>query len=398
MRRSVLSFSSMIYMAISATALLAAASTAWGASGEIDLDRVEDGTLYFRTADGKAVPKPVKTDLHDLKYLGPLRDPAGRSPASFNGGETPSPSQTYFLFSGRPCKDCLQDSNIYAIRASGGKPFSFVYPGKIVDTKTGAPVLESRAFFGRCIYRNPNPTYVVFQKERVDRRNGLQPSVFIATPGEDHLSERLIERNLPRIQDTLKLVKAKVCQEIDGRNRNALRKPLDLILRHGGDNDKDTDDSEGESEADSKRAETGNERSESGSDANAPADDDGKGAESPAPSGATASSDELVDEISSGAAAPRDRNKASATAKRAHAKARKPAKAQKPGKVAKAAKPSSKKAASSARSSARSSGKAARAGKKNATKGKVAAKRGQAGKRSPASSPATRRSRDADRE
>src|SRR5207237_324916 len=40
------------------------------------------------------------------------------------------------------------------------------------------------------------------------------------------------------------LVKAKVCQEIEGRNRNTLRKPLDLILRHGSESSGDSSDDE----------------------------------------------------------------------------------------------------------------------------------------------------------
>jgi hypothetical protein len=221
--------------------LLLASGPALAAGGVIEFDRIEENTLYFKASEGKSSLKPVKTELYDLKYLGPLRNPAAL------GTDTESsPGESYFMFSGRPCKNCLHDSGIYAIRATGGKPSAFVYPGKIIDSKSRSVVLESRAFFGRCLARKSEPAYVVFQKERIDRRHGMQSSVFIATPGEDHMDERLIERHLPRLQDTLRLVKTKACREIEGRHRQTLRKPLDLNLRRGTDSDDADDDDDNE--------------------------------------------------------------------------------------------------------------------------------------------------------
>lgn len=198
---------------------------------EIDFDRFEDTTLYFKTSNGSNPPKPLKTELYDLKYLGTLKPPA----------DDPS-VPPYFLFSGKGCKDCLQDMGIYAIRPFGGKPVGYVYPGRILESRSRATVLESRAFFGRCLPRQRDPVYVVFQRERVDRRGGMQSSVLIAEPGSDHMDERLLERHLPRVQDTLRLVKAKSCHEIDGRNRLTLKRPLDLNARHTIDADADDDD------------------------------------------------------------------------------------------------------------------------------------------------------------
>lgn len=214
--------------------LLLGSGIALGVSSEIEFDRIEENTLYFKASGGQSTPQPFKTELYDLKYLGPLR-----GPAQVGGENQASASAPYFMFSGRPCKDCLHDSGIYAIRATGGKPTAYVYPGKIIDTKSRSVVLESRAFFGRCLPRKSAPAYVVFQKERIDRRSGMQSSVFIATPGEDHMDERLLERHLPRLQDTLQLVKSKACREIEGRHRQTLRKPLDLNLRRGTDSDSD---------------------------------------------------------------------------------------------------------------------------------------------------------------
>jgi len=202
-------------------------------SATVDFDRLEDSTIYFKPANGGPTPKAVKTGLSDLKYFGALR-PAGASDAAN--------SPPYFIFSGRPCKDCLQDIGIYAIRPFGGRPEAYVYPGKILEHKSRALVLESRSFYGKCLAHQNDAVYLVFQKERIDRKNGLQASVLIAEPGADHMEERLIERRLPKLQDTLRLVKSKQCHEIEGRNRIMLSKPLDIRVRHSNDSDSGDED------------------------------------------------------------------------------------------------------------------------------------------------------------
>jgi hypothetical protein len=205
----------------------------------VDFDRLEENIVFFKAPAGATAPKSLKTELYDLKYLGVIR--------SSNDQATASP---YFLFIARPCKNCLQDTGIYAIRPTGGKPTAFVYPGKVYEPKSRALVLESRAFFGHCLSRQSGDQYIVFQKERVDRRKQLQSSVLIAEPGSDHMNERLIERHLPRLQDTVRLVKSKSCHEIDGRNRLMLTRPLDINARHSSDADDDDDDDAKESQAD----------------------------------------------------------------------------------------------------------------------------------------------------
>ncbi|OFZ55785.1 MAG: hypothetical protein A2428_18015 [Bdellovibrionales bacterium RIFOXYC1_FULL_54_43] len=229
---STILISASLFFLLRAVPLIAAAEPVTPVENAIDVDRVEQGTVYFRAPSGAETPRPVKTDLHELRYLGALHDP---------GGSTP-----YFLFTGRPCENCAQSSAVYALRPTTGALAhtltSFVYPGKVLEAKTRAVLLDSRAFFGRCLYREKSDVYVVFQKERVDRRRSLQQSVFIAEPGPEHLDERLLERGLPRLQDTLKLVRAKQCRELDGRNRLMLRKPLDLTPRRGTDRDDDDED------------------------------------------------------------------------------------------------------------------------------------------------------------
>lgn len=223
-------------------ATLSIPSSAW-AKSVLDVDRIENTTIYFKASEGGPTPTPLKTELTDLKYIGPLR------PLDSESGTPP-----YFLFSGRGCKNCQEDGAIYALRANGEKPTAFVHPGRLLDPKSKGLLMESRAFFGRCLWNQKDEVYVVFQKENVDRRHQMQPSVLIATPGGDHLNERLIERHLPRLQDTLRLVKSKVCKEIDGRNRVMNRQKLNLrrseaSLEQADDDEKDREKSTPETDS-----------------------------------------------------------------------------------------------------------------------------------------------------
>jgi hypothetical protein len=201
----------------------------------IEFDRVEEGTLYFRTKTSNpnataaklAPPKPLKSGLFELNYLGDLRPPTGLP---------------YFVFTGKPCLNCMEEQSVYILRPNAfEKPLSFVYPGKIFDPKTRAILLESRAFYGKCLPRHGD-IYVIFQKEKVDRRSHLQTSVLIAEAAPEHLTETLLERHLPQIKTTLQFVKKKTCKEIEGRKRLMLRKPLDLHPKNVNDQDDDEDD------------------------------------------------------------------------------------------------------------------------------------------------------------
>jgi len=179
-----------------------------------DIDRIENSTIFFSSPDQKSQER-LKTSLHELKVLGKL---------------TPQGGNPYFLLSARPCQSCLEDKAIYAVRPQTKKPYAFVHPGKILDPKTKSVLLDSRAFFGKCL-AGKEEVYVVFQKEKVDRRRYLQSSVLIAEVTNDSLVETLLERRLPSLQGVLRHVKSKSCREIEGRNRFMVLKPLDLTPR-----------------------------------------------------------------------------------------------------------------------------------------------------------------------
>jgi hypothetical protein len=198
---------------------------------QVEFDRVEESTVYFKSASGAPLLKPLKTNLYDLSFLGSLRPSRGGLP--------------YFFFSGKPCQNCQVDKEIYSLRPSSEKPVTFVYPGKILDPASKKLLFESRAFFGQCLAHHQD-VYVVFQRELVDRKRQrrLMSSVFIAEPGQDYFQENLIERRLPSLGRTLQLVRSKKCREIDGRNRFMLSKPLDLHPHDNGDSDDPADDSD----------------------------------------------------------------------------------------------------------------------------------------------------------
>lgn len=196
------------------------------------------GTSFFlnTTASGAETQTEIKwPGLFDIQPVGSL----GKFP----------------LVSAKPCKDCAHERALFLLpptspeRSPASSRYTlFVYPGKVTDPKKQQIVLDSRAFFGRCL-ASTDDVYIVFQKERVDKRKGPQSSVYIATPtlssGMIRIEEKLLERKLPNLNHTLKRVKAKQCFEIPGRNRIALKKPLDVPPPPGSSddaNDEDEDD------------------------------------------------------------------------------------------------------------------------------------------------------------
>jgi hypothetical protein len=221
-------------------------SQAFCSSPSVEFDHIEENTVFFKTANGTTPPKPLKTGLFDLKYLGSLSSPE---------------SEPYFVFTGKPCAEkpctekpcatCMEEKAVYILKPQAEKPVGFVYPGKILDPKNKALLHEARAFFGKCM-NHKRDVYVVFQRERIDRRRGLQPSVLVVEPAKEHLHEKLIERRpLPQIKVAEKAVKRKICQEIDVRKREMHMK-VNLHPKQPGDpNDDDDDDDRADADEDS---------------------------------------------------------------------------------------------------------------------------------------------------
>lgn len=186
------------------------------------VERIENGTFYLKTSKGETL-KPFKTDLFDVKLFGILQSPNSKFPGAI-------------LFSANTCENCSPNPSLYLTFGQNGKPTQYVYPGKIIDPKNHATLFEGRAFFGQCIRGRAEDVYLVFQKDRVDRRRSLQPSVLIVQPGLDHLDEKLLERGFPRLDDTLRQVRKKECTEIAGRNRFMTKKTIDLKTKNANPN------------------------------------------------------------------------------------------------------------------------------------------------------------------
>jgi hypothetical protein len=79
----------------------------------------------------------------------------------------------------------------------------------------------------------------------MDRKRGLQRSVYIAEAAPTMLEERLLERGLPSERMVQMKVRAKQCSEITGRNRTFDLGFFSLRSRRGSDlADDDSDDDE----------------------------------------------------------------------------------------------------------------------------------------------------------
>lgn len=204
------------------------------------IDHVEGNTLYFKTTNGSEAPKPFALEaLSDIQPIGTLR--------AANGGKP------YHIIRARPCRDCRQEPVIFIVQPGNPKPWRFVEPGRILDNKSRSSVVESRAFYGHCLNSRAGDVYLAFQKERVDRRKQPQQSVLVVEPtveniegGKiyDHLHESLLERNLPNIARTLRLVKSKACHELDGRLRVMASRPVDVNLKRQKASEEESDDDE----------------------------------------------------------------------------------------------------------------------------------------------------------
>jgi len=207
------------------------------AASGVEFNRAEEGKIYFDVPAGEDAASFIPAGIHEAEFIGKLSPLEGGIP--------------YFLIAGKPCADCLRDRSIYIVRPTSthspaGRPVVLTYPGKILDSKTRALFSESQAFFGQCVKGKKESVLIIFQRERVDRRHHLQASVFIAEPGKDHLTETLLERRMPKLNETLQLVKKKSCQQIAGRNRAMLRKAFDIPTRFKRDEEEEDEDEDNE--------------------------------------------------------------------------------------------------------------------------------------------------------
>jgi hypothetical protein len=178
-----------------------------GPAWALELDKIEESTLFFKPeSDGRTV-KPFNTELKSPQLLGILP------------GKTPTGSTLVVA----------DDKSLYLFRLDGNKRVELVYPGRILDPKSGLIVLDSRAYFGKCT-SEPEETYIAYQSELIEKRRNkkkvrlTEQSVFTATPTPSGFDEKLAEirgaaKLAARERVTLQKVKAKLCLEVPRRNR-----------------------------------------------------------------------------------------------------------------------------------------------------------------------------------
>lgn len=215
----------------------------WLAAGALvhaaEIDRVDGGTIHFKTAEGEAKLEPLKTGLANPKALGLLR---------------PEGSPPYVVV--------LDDQALHLVRADGAKKLEFTRPGRITDPATGVKVLDSEGFFGRCV-PGQGDVFVAYQTEVVDRKRRkrktrvTEPSIVIAEPSKEGVQEKLQElRSLGSLahkkRETLRRVKSKQCFAIEGLNRQVSANLISLRSKRDVEEDEDEtpsrDDADGPAE------------------------------------------------------------------------------------------------------------------------------------------------------
>ena len=183
------------------------------ALAQLGIDHIEASRVHFSPTEAHTLP-PLETHLNQLRAIGKLK------PAQ--PGAVP-----YFIFTGQTCTNCSEDPSLYLFRPGSNQPTLLSYPGRILDPKTNTLLVESRAFYGKCLGRT-NEILILFQREKVDRKSRLQSSVLVVEAEEDHLSESFLEKKLPSLTSVLKRVKQKTCFEISGRQRTMTTHKIDI--------------------------------------------------------------------------------------------------------------------------------------------------------------------------
>lgn len=192
---------------------------------------VSNSTIRYERADDRRT-SPLSLNLstiQELHFISWLRPGTEATP--------------YLLLSGTP-KDG-GDRSLFVIRADGKlNPQRVTFPGKVLDPKKRTVIHESRAFYGRCLSDQRHDALVLYQRDRVDKRNRLNKSIYVAEASPNLLTERLIERRLPSIKSIQLRVRSRQCSEISGRNR-LFRTDFFRFRNRGGDaTDKDKEEDE----------------------------------------------------------------------------------------------------------------------------------------------------------
>ncbi|MCB0278898.1 MAG: hypothetical protein KDD94_05315 [Calditrichaeota bacterium] len=148
--------------------------------------------------------KKIETNLRELNYISSLYD------------ENKTP---FLILSGKECDSC--DANISIFIKSPIDSLienKYSYPGKIYYWEDNSLISETRMFIGECLTNQKN-MIIWYQKELNDENKWIE-SAYTVRIIDGKLVGRF-EPVIPDIKETLKLLKAKKCFEVDRLNQTS---------------------------------------------------------------------------------------------------------------------------------------------------------------------------------
>ena len=165
-------------------------------------------TWSFKRVDGKLLifndNSNINTRLYEMSYLESLTDSSG---------------STYFVLSGRTCKECDENISIFLISPKDTiKPLSelpkYTYPGKKFDYENNKLIFESKLFIGNCVNNDGKTTSLIWVQKEMNNNNKLDSLMFIVDIFNDKIIERKIKPQTKEYNSNLQRLKK--CREIKG--------------------------------------------------------------------------------------------------------------------------------------------------------------------------------------
>ncbi|MFQ5911386.1 MAG: hypothetical protein ACE5IJ_11810 [Thermoplasmata archaeon] len=131
----------------------------------------------------------------------------------------------FLLFSGRDCSQCDMNTSIYAYSPVNGdfnRPRSetrYVYPGKVNFYMDGTPLSDSRMFYGNCL--SEGNSIIIWYMRNINDSEVWERSVYVMEFENTEAKGRFLEKPLPQVNETVKLVELGICKELPGIERNS---------------------------------------------------------------------------------------------------------------------------------------------------------------------------------
>jgi hypothetical protein len=166
---------------------------------------IAGSTVEFQPIPGReVVPALQLAPLKELQLISWLKPSVGAIPYLLLSATSPD----------------VAERSLFIVRADGRlKPQRMTYPGRLLDPKSRETIHESRAFYGRCLPDQQHDALVFYQRDRLDKKNRMHASLYVAEASPNFLTERLSERSVPPISRLQIRVRMRQCAEIPGKNR-----------------------------------------------------------------------------------------------------------------------------------------------------------------------------------